>query len=58
MKNSMLCFSPVGNVIGMCTFFSTAEVVDPLNILNGMAFSKYENLNLFIVTHFMYKAMR
>ena len=50
-NSSMSCFSPVGNVIGMCTFFSTIEVVDLLNILSRMAFGKYENFSLFVITN-------
>src|SRR5260370_15109697 len=50
-KNSMSCFSPVGNVIGICTFFSTIEVVDLSNILRRMAFGRYENFNLFTIAN-------
>src|SRR5260370_29703299 len=50
-KNSMSCFSPVGNVIGICTFFSTIEVVDLSNILSRMAFGRCENFNLFTIAN-------
>src|SRR5260370_35411983 len=51
MKSSMLCFSPVGSMIGICTFLSTVEVVDPLNILSGMVFGKYVNFSLFAIAN-------
>src|SRR5260370_29306077 len=50
-KSSMSCFSPVGSMIGICTFLSTIEVEDPLNILSGMAFGKYMNFSLFTTTN-------
>ena len=50
-KNSNSCFSPVENVIGIRTFFSTVDVEDPSNILNGIAFSKYEKFSLFVVAN-------
>src|SRR5260370_38759782 len=41
-KNYISCFSPVENVIGICTFFFMDDIEDLSNILNGMGFGKYE----------------
>ena len=38
----------MGNVIGMQHVLSTVNVVDPSNILSGIAFGKYENFTLFL----------
>ena len=35
------------NVIGMQHVLSTVDVVDPSNILSGIASGKYENFSLF-----------
>src|SRR5260370_16830606 len=51
MKSSMSCFSPVGSMISIHTFLSTVDVVDPSNILSGMAFGKYVNFSLFTITN-------
>ena len=42
-----MCSSPVENVIGMQHVLSMVDVVDPLNILSGITFSRYKNFNLF-----------
>ncbi len=38
-------------MIGICTFLSTIEVVDPLNILSRMVFGKYMNFSLFVIAN-------
>src|SRR5260370_39506868 len=50
-KSSMSCFSPVGSMIGIHTFLSTVEVVDPSNILSRMVFGKYMNFSLFAIAN-------
>ena len=35
-------------MIGMQHVLSMVDIVDPLNILNGIAFGKYENFSLFL----------
>ena len=41
----------VENVIGMWHVLLTVDVVDPLNILSGIASGKYENFSLFLSTN-------
>ena len=51
MKSSKWCVSPVEKVIGICTFLLTFVGVDPSNILSGIGFGRYENINLFLIAN-------
>src|SRR5258708_30476082 len=46
-NNSIVCDSPVENVMGMWHVLLTVDIVEPLNILSRIAFSRCENFNLF-----------
>src|SRR5258708_14560982 len=47
-NKSIVCNSPVENVMGMQHVLLTANVVDLSNILSGIAFGRYEKFNLFL----------
>ncbi len=51
MKSSKWCVSPVEKVISICTFLLMFVGVDPSNILSRIGFSRYENVNLFLITN-------